>query len=700
MIATLVPEFERIFGPEPSGGTGGPVRIWSSGSITASSRPFGSTAAPRISCSTRTGRFTPIWSTCTSLTSTRSSRAATTGPTGTARAAGDRVPCTEFESAAAVPSECRRPGSTRGSRPHGRSYEPCSANCRCRTWLLIEDARVDLQARLLCLDRRDRRRQEPAADRPRPGPRRQGVGRRWSAPASREARAAAVFDLSDRSLRADVEEHPRRRPRRRPARSDPPDLRPGPEHRPRQRPARAGGHPATARRAADQHPRPAREPRPARRRPSTTLARRPRGARRHPGPLPRGSTTPTTTLRRRRLALIEAADRRARERDLLAFERDELAAADPQPGEYDELGREAHRLANAEELRIGIGRGVRPALRGRPFRPGDARPGRPPPRPRWPTRSPSWPNRRPTWSGWPRRRARSPVPCDGSARPGRTTPARLEEVETRLALYRRLVGPVPLRPRRAGRPPRAGRTPARRDRARRVRPGRRRCPACRGLARRWPTAAAELSAARRKACKAFAKAVQAQLKDLSLGEARLSVEVETDPARRRPDRRPAPGGRGRSRRDRLHPEPRRAPPPAAQDRLRRRALAGDPGDQDGPGRGRPRADARLRRDRHRRRRPAGLGARQEAGGALAAPPGHLRDPPAADGQLRLPSVGHPQARSSRAEPARRSPRWGNPTASRSSPRCSGATPPPRAPDRRPRPCWPRPGTADEQPWSS
>ena len=41
-------------------------------------------------------------------------------------------------------------------------------------------------------------------------------------------------------------------------------------------------------------------------------------------------------------------------------------------------------------------------------------------------------------------------------------------------------------------------------------------------------AASELTDARRKTCKAFAKAVQSHLKDLSLGEAKLSVQVEPD----------------------------------------------------------------------------------------------------------------------------------------------------------------------------
>ncbi|HEX8204376.1 MAG TPA: DNA repair protein RecN, partial [Isosphaeraceae bacterium] len=58
-----------------------------------------------------------------------------------------------------------------------------------------------------------------------------------------------------------------------------------------------------------------------------------------------------TALRRRRLELIQAAEHRQREQALLAFERDELAAAEPLSGEYEELVREAHRLSNAEALR-------------------------------------------------------------------------------------------------------------------------------------------------------------------------------------------------------------------------------------------------------------------------------------------------------------------------------------------------------------
>jgi DNA repair protein RecN (Recombination protein N) len=62
-------------------------------------------------------------------------------------------------------------------------------------------------------------------------------------------------------------------------------------------------------------------------------------------------------LRRTRQTLLDSVHARQRERALLEFERDELAAADPRPGEYDELGREAHRLQNAEQIRTAAATG-------------------------------------------------------------------------------------------------------------------------------------------------------------------------------------------------------------------------------------------------------------------------------------------------------------------------------------------------------
>lgn len=62
-------------------------------------------------------------------------------------------------------------------------------------------------------------------------------------------------------------------------------------------------------------------------------------------------------LRRRRLELIGRGEERERERALLEFERDELACAEPKLGEAEELGREAHRLAGAEEVRLAAAEG-------------------------------------------------------------------------------------------------------------------------------------------------------------------------------------------------------------------------------------------------------------------------------------------------------------------------------------------------------
>ena len=62
-------------------------------------------------------------------------------------------------------------------------------------------------------------------------------------------------------------------------------------------------------------------------------------------------------LRRTRQALLDSAATRGRERALLEFERDELAAAGPTVGEYDELARKAHRLKSAEQIRTAAASG-------------------------------------------------------------------------------------------------------------------------------------------------------------------------------------------------------------------------------------------------------------------------------------------------------------------------------------------------------
>ena len=106
---------------------------------------------------------------------------------------------------------------------------------------------------------------------------------------------------------------------------------------------KAGGMPG-------RHPRPARGTGAAR--PGATA--RPAGrlwrARRETRGLLAGSAE-TRELRRQRQALLEAVESRERERALLEYERDELAAADPKPGEYSELAREANLLRNAGHIR-------------------------------------------------------------------------------------------------------------------------------------------------------------------------------------------------------------------------------------------------------------------------------------------------------------------------------------------------------------
>jgi DNA repair protein RecN (Recombination protein N) len=229
-------------------------------------------------------------------------------------------------------------------------------------------------------------------------------------------------------------------------------------------------------------------------------------------------------LRRRRLELIEASDRRRRERDLLAFERDELVAADPKRGEHDDLVREAHRLANAGSIRDAAAEGYNllyeadgsvQELLGRVAR-----------------------RLSPLSEGLPelsapaqdlerlaeevREIARA---LRGFSRSWDDDPDRLEEIEARLALYRRLghrfrCAPDALAERRDALE--AQLSAIERDDADLA-------GLDAPLAEAWSrvrAAAASLSSGRKKAAKAFGKAVQAQLEHLSLADARLCVTVE------------------------------------------------------------------------------------------------------------------------------------------------------------------------------
>ena len=247
-------------------------------------------------------------------------------------------------------------------------------------------------------------------------------------------------------------------------------------------------------------------------------------------------------LLERRATLIRETREHDRERALLAFERDELAAARPARGEHDDLTREAHRLANAEAVRSAAQEGF--ALLYEADR---------------------------SAQGLLEKAARGLAPladsvpefADAAADLARLAdeardiayalrrfgqdldddPARLDEVEERLALYRRLASRFRCEPDEL--PARLASTQAR-------------LAAIEGegadllaldapLLEAWAGVAASASAlsiARRKAAKGFAKAVQSRLKSLGLGEARLSVEVETVPIGDDPAAGPAPEGGG------------------------------------------------------------------------------------------------------------------------------------------------------------
>ena len=232
-------------------------------------------------------------------------------------------------------------------------------------------------------------------------------------------------------------------------------------------------------------------------------------------------------LRKRRVHLIEAAERRGRERDLLVFERDELAAADPRAGEHDDLAREAHRLSNVEHVRTAtaegylalyeadrsaqeilesVARRIEPLSRTVPEL---VEPASELQRLAEEVREVAY-SLRQLGKDW------------------QDDPGRAEEIEERLALYRRLAGRFRCAPDQLA---------ARREQVEAQLSAIEREDADLAgldapLAEAWSTlklAAAALSTARRKAGKEFARAVQVHMKALCLTEARIGVEVEPLP---------------------------------------------------------------------------------------------------------------------------------------------------------------------------
>jgi DNA repair protein RecN (Recombination protein N) len=230
-------------------------------------------------------------------------------------------------------------------------------------------------------------------------------------------------------------------------------------------------------------------------------------------------------LRRRRLELLHHAHDRLRERALLEFERDELVTADPKPGEVEELTRDAHRLANAgavraaavegyarlyeadhsaQELLASVARSLAPLAKAVP------------------------------------ELAEAAATLERLADEAREVayslrdlscrrdddPGRIEEVEARLAVYRRLAArfrcdPDELAAKRAEVEIRL----ATLDRDDEDLAG-----LDAPLTAAWETlkqATAALSAGRRKTAKSFARAIQARLKPLGLDAARVDVSVAT-----------------------------------------------------------------------------------------------------------------------------------------------------------------------------
>ncbi len=232
-------------------------------------------------------------------------------------------------------------------------------------------------------------------------------------------------------------------------------------------------------------------------------------------------------LRLKRLALIDTTEARRREHALLEFEREMFAAADPKPGEYAELDREAHRLQSAEQIRAAARTGYSLLYE-------------------------TEPSARDLLSRMaktlePLAQA-APELADASAtlerladetrevafllrdlgRDWEDDPARLEDIEERMASYRRLAnrfrcGPDELADRRA-------QTELRLENLAQDDANLLALDA--PLAAAWETlkrAAGRLTDSRRRIARRFARTIAARLKPLGLAGACLNVAVETQP---------------------------------------------------------------------------------------------------------------------------------------------------------------------------
>jgi len=232
-------------------------------------------------------------------------------------------------------------------------------------------------------------------------------------------------------------------------------------------------------------------------------------------------------LRFKRQALIDSAEARRRESALLEFERDMFAAADPKPGEYAELAREAHRLQSAEQIRAAARAAysllyeAEPSARDLLTR--VAKTLEP-----LAQAAPELADVSVALERLADETREAAFLLRDLVRDWDDDPARLEDIEERMAAYRRLAnrfhcGADELADRRAQTERRL--TDLDQDEA-----NLRSLDA--PLAAAWETvkkAAGRLTDARRKVAKRFARTISARLKPLGLAGARLSVALETEP---------------------------------------------------------------------------------------------------------------------------------------------------------------------------
>ncbi len=232
-------------------------------------------------------------------------------------------------------------------------------------------------------------------------------------------------------------------------------------------------------------------------------------------------------LRRRRQALIDATQARQRERSLLQFESEELAAAEPIAGEYDELVQETHILANAGALRTAAAEGhdllyeadrsaqeilTRVARTLEPL-----------------ARSvPELADAAATLERLAGETREVAYALRDLGRNWDDDPQRLEDLESRLALYRRLASRFHCSPDELA----ARKTETDEKLASLDRDETDLKELDAPLAEAWAVlkrTAGALSEGRRKTAKEFGKAIQGRLKPLGMERAKLTVEVESRP---------------------------------------------------------------------------------------------------------------------------------------------------------------------------